>query len=100
MSANIKTLYLLLGSLIFISLPIVFFFIGDFPQRTLLKDSISIITIVSFFAIIGQFYLSKINAGITKVFKIFKVIKIHKILGYVFTYPYYSSFFNNLAKVF
>jgi len=84
MSINIKFLYLFLASLVFIALPIIFFFLGEFPQRTILKNSLSIITIIAFFVIIGQFYLSKINEEITKVFKTFKVKKVHKTVGYLF----------------
>ena len=83
MSANIKFLYIILSTLVFIVLPLLFFFLGDFPKKTLLKDSISIITILAFFILISQFYLSKINEGIVKIFKTIKVIKIHKIIGYV-----------------
>lgn len=84
MSTNIKTLYLLLASIFFILLPILFFLLTPLPQRSFLKDTISIFTILAFFILIGQFYLSKINEGIKELFKITKVIKIHKIIGYIF----------------
>lgn len=81
MSLNIKILYTILFGLVFLILPIVFFFLGDFPSRTILKTSISIITIAAFFILIAQFFLSNIN--ISLVFKMFKVVKIHKVLGYI-----------------
>lgn len=84
MSTNIKFLYLFLLGAVFTVLPVLFFITGDFVRRDILKDSISIVTILSFFIILGQFYLSKINEGIIKLFKTFKVIKVHKVIGYIF----------------
>lgn len=83
MSTNIKNLYTFIASIFFVLLPILFFINGDSPQRTVLKDSISILTILAFFIVIGQFYLSKINEGIKEIVRVSKVIKIHKIIGYI-----------------
>lgn len=80
---NTKSLYIFISILIFMFLPILFFILGDFPKRTILKESISIVTILAFFMIIIQFYLSKLNEVIIKIFKTFEVIKIHKIIGYI-----------------
>ena len=79
---NIKSLYIFFSFLFFIALPLLFFTLGDFPKRDILKEFISIITILAFFMIIAQFYLSKLNDDVIKIFKTFKVIKIHKIIGY------------------
>ena len=82
MSTNIKFLYAILSLFIFILLPIIFFILGDFPKRDFLKESLSIFTILAFFIVLFQFYLSKINEGIIKIYKAAKVIKIHKIIAY------------------
>lgn len=84
MSTNNKFLYTFISIIFFIALPSLFFVLAEVSQRTVLKDSISIFTILAFFILIGQFYLSKINEGVKELFKIAKVIKIHKIIGYVF----------------
>ena len=83
MSKNIKTLYIFLSITILVGLPIIFFILGDFPSRTILKNTISIITILSFFILFGQFLLSEINQSIKDLFNYPKVVKIHKIIGYV-----------------
>lgn len=82
MSTNIKSLYIFLSCIFFLFLPILFFVLGEGPERTYLKDGISIITILAFFIVLGQFYLSKINEGVKEIFKLSKIIKIHKIIGY------------------
>lgn len=79
---NSKSIYIFLGSLLFIALPLLLFILGDFPKRDSLKEFISIVTILAFFIMIAQFYLSRLNDDLIKTFKSFKVIKIHKIFGY------------------
>lgn len=84
MSTNNKLLYTSIAIIFFIALPSLFFILVEIPKRTTLKDMISIFTILSFFILIGQFYLSRINKDIKELFKISKVINIHKIIGYIF----------------
>lgn len=84
MSVNIKHLYILISFIIFILIPIIFFILGDTPSRTVLKNCISILTVLSFFIMIGQFFLSKINESLKNIFKLSVIIKIHKIAGYIF----------------
>ena len=83
MSKNIKIIYAFLLSSILIALPILFFILGDLPHRTILKNIISIITIISFFILFAQFFLSKINTSIKEFSNFVKVVKIHKFIGYV-----------------
>jgi len=54
------------------------------PWRTVLKDSISILAILSFFLMLGQFFLARSNKNILKEFKMSNVLKVHKFIGYVF----------------
>jgi predicted ferric reductase len=84
MEKNVKKYNVAAGLTIFIGLPVLFWWVGNFPRRTVLKELISLITIVSFVLMLGQFYLSRNNASIFKPHKMGKVIKWHKILGYVF----------------
>jgi predicted ferric reductase len=83
MNETLKKYNLVLAPLMFIGLPLLFWALGDVPRRTVLKESISILTILSFFMMLGQFYLARSN-GAVKVFKIGKVLKVHKFIGYVF----------------
>lgn len=83
MSLNIKFLYIALSMVFFIVLPSIFFIFSEVPQRTILKDTLSIITILSFFVVLGQFYLSRINESLKGIFNAAKIIKIHKLIGYI-----------------
>ena len=83
MSKNIKIIYAFLLSSILIALPILFFILGDLPHRTILKNIISIITIISFFILFSQFFLSKINTSINEFSNFAKVVKFHKFIGYI-----------------
>lgn len=67
---------------IFILLPIIFFLLGDFAQRKILKDILSIITILAFSLMIGQFFLSRSNTLAKTTHKIKDLVNIHKIIGY------------------
>lgn len=69
---------------VFILLPLFFWAVGDFSQRTLLKEIISVTTLLAFFLMLGQFYLAKSNRGMLKDYKMADVLKIHKIIGYIF----------------
>lgn len=82
-NTNTKILYIILSLLIFIILPSIFFIFVQIPKRTILKDTLSILTILAFFIVIGQFYLSGINESLKDIFKAVKIIRLHKIIGYV-----------------
>jgi predicted ferric reductase len=69
---------------VFVALPVLIYTTGSFPRRTLLKETISLLTILAFFVMLVQFYLSRANSKLLKAHKMGKVIKWHKVLGYVF----------------
>lgn len=69
---------------VFILLPLLFWAVGDFPQRTLLKEIISITILLAFFLMLGQFYLARSNRSMLKDYKMAGVLKTHKIIGYIF----------------
>jgi predicted ferric reductase len=69
---------------VFIALPVLMYTIGDFPRRTVLKEAISLLTILAFFIMLMQFFLSRANGKLLKGHKMGRVIKWHKVLGYVF----------------
>ena len=51
---------LIVSGLVFLTLPALIYSTGDTaPTRTILKDSISILTIIAFFQMLGQFYLAR-----------------------------------------
>ena len=79
---NSKFVYIILFLTIFIILPSIFFVLVDIPKRKALKDILSIITILSFFIVLGQFYLTRITKSLIDGFNAIKIIKIHKLIGY------------------
>lgn len=79
-----KNLYLLPVTLGFLGLPVLFWALGDFPRRTVLKESLSLLTILAFCLMLGQFFLARTTRGLLKDLKMSTVIKIHKVIGYLF----------------
>lgn len=74
---------LLLAIILFIGMPILFYATGNFPRRTLLKESISLLTIVSLCLLLAQFFLTRSGNSLLLRYSMAKVIKVHKIIGYV-----------------
>lgn len=68
---------------IFIGLPLLLWALGDFPRRTLLKESLSLLFILAFCMMIGQFFLSRGNRSAVQSLRMSTVVKFHKVLGYV-----------------
>ncbi len=66
----------------FICMPLLIWAAGSTPQRTLLKESLSLITIIAFSLMIGLFYLARANKFIVKKIKFSKLIGLHKFIGY------------------
>ncbi len=69
---------------LFTGLPIVFFITGEFPRRSLLKESISLLTIIGLCLILVEFFLSRSGHFLWLRYNMVKVISTHKIIGYVF----------------
>jgi len=84
MKTRIKKYNRLAALLAFIALPLLIWTLGDVPRRSFLKEAISLLTIISFFMMLLQFFLSRGNGRMLKEHRTGKVVKLHKILGYVF----------------
>lgn len=74
----------IIAILLFIGFPLLFWAVGDFPRRTVLKESISILTLLAFSMMLGQLFLSRSNRGMLQHHKMSRVLKLHKIIGYIF----------------
>lgn len=72
------------ASILFIGLPVFLYATGDFPRRSLLKETISILTILSFCLLLAQFFVVRSNKDLLGGYNMGKVIKLHKIAGYIF----------------
>lgn len=84
MKTSLQSYNRLAAILVFIALPLLIWALGDVPRRTVLKEVLSLLTLVSFSMMILQFFLSRGNGKILKVHRTGKVVKLHKIIGYVF----------------
>lgn len=84
MNTKSKSKYVLPAILIYLLIPLVYLILGDFPERSLLKNILSFLTIGAFFLMLLQFYLARSNTRILKGHKMAGVITIHKALGYIF----------------
>lgn len=84
MENKIKTYNRIAATLTFIGLPVLFWALSDLPRRTLLKETISVITLIAFSLVLGQFFLARSNRKVLDGHKMSKVIKWHKMIGYIF----------------
>lgn len=84
MENRIKIYNRIAALVIFIAMPLCIYFLGQFPRRSLLKETISLLIILAFFIMLLQFYLSRANRNLLQVHKMGRTIKWHKVLGYVF----------------
>ena len=67
---------------VFIGLPLLFYVLGDVPRRSLLKESISILTLLSFTLMLGQYFLARSNEALFTLFKPPQIQKVHKVIAY------------------
>ena len=84
MESKIKIYNRILAILVFIGLPVMFWALSEVPRQSVLRESISIITLLAFSFMLLQFYLSRINRPMLKGHNMGKVLKWHKTLGYIF----------------
>jgi len=82
MKTGIKTYNFVGAILVFVGLPIMFLSLGDSPRRSLLKESISLLTVVAFSLMLGQFFLARSNRYFISAFRFSSVLAVHKFIGY------------------
>lgn len=70
-------------AVLFIGLPLFLYITGNFPKRTFLKESISILTIIAFCLMLAQFFLTRDRHIAFRDQSRRGLITIHKGLGYV-----------------
>ena len=90
MRAYIKNNFLKQSVLAFTGIPLLIWAMGNFPERSLWKESLSVMTILAFYQMIGQFFWTRTNRSAVANLRMSKVIKYHKIIGY--TFVIYFSF--------
>lgn len=93
-------------AIIFIAIPILLYYVEDFPRRNFLKESLSLVTILGFTLLISQFFSTRMNKKLVKDIRMVNVLKIHKIIGYIFIsilllHPFFiivPKFFDNTVS--
>ena len=79
-------IYNVIGAiLVFLGIPVLIYALGDFPRRSILKETISVLTLLTFSLMLSQFYLARSNKYLLKAHKMASVVKVHKFIGYFFT---------------
>ena len=61
MSVYLKSNFFRLYVLVFTGMPLLIWTMGNLTERSLLKESLSVITILAFCQMIGQFFWSRAN---------------------------------------
>ena len=82
MNVYVKSNFLRQAVLAFTGMPLLIWALGNFPARSLLSESLSVMTILAFCQMIGQFFWARTNRYAVKDLKMSKVLKYHKIIGY------------------
>ena len=78
-------IYNLIGAiLVFVGIPLLLYVLGEYPRRSILKETISLLTLLAFSLMLGQFFLARSNKAMLKVHNMSSVLKIHKFIGYFF----------------
>jgi len=83
MNTIIKKYNLLVLVIFIVVLPVLLWSRVIISHRALYKEMISIMTILAFFQLLGQFYLNRSNK-LVSYHKMGRVVKFHKIIGYLF----------------
>lgn len=69
---------------LFIGLPLLLWALGDFPRKNLLKEFLSVLTILAFCFMLAQFYFTRHNRYFARGREFAMVVKIHRYIGYIF----------------
>ena len=92
MKLSARAYAIITGLTVFVGLPLLFYALGDAPRRTILKEALSILTLLAFTMMLGQFFLARSNETLLMLFKPPQVQKFHKVIAYtaigvVFLHP-------------
>ena len=70
--------------IMFIAVPLFLYFFGNFPRRTTLMETLSIVTLLAFSLLLSQFFTSRLNYKLMKQIRMVNVVAIHRFIGYLF----------------
>ena len=82
MNLSARTYTFLATLAVFIGLPLLFYALGDTPRRSVLKEALSLLTLLAFVLMLGQFFLARSNQTLLSLFKPPQIQKVHKYIAY------------------
>ncbi len=94
MRTVIKSNFFRQSVLAFTGMPLLIWVMGNFPKRSMLKECLSVITILAFCQMIGQPFWARTNRSVVARLKMSNVVNYHKVIGYTFVailfcHPFY-----------
>lgn len=92
MKLTAQTYAIISAIAIFVGLPLLLYALGDAPRRTYLKEGVSLLTLLAFTMMLGQFFLARGNETLLSLFKPPQIQKVHKVIAYsaisvIFVHP-------------
>ncbi len=83
MREYIKSHFFILSGLVFSGIPLLIWAMDDIAARSLLKDVLSLLTLLAFCQMAGQFFWARTNRSAVDNLKMSRIVKYHKIIGYI-----------------
>ncbi len=84
MKTQNKYYKLIPAAALFIGLPLLLWSLGDFPRKSILKEFLSLLTILAFCFMLAQFYFTRHNKYFAKGREFAMVVKLHRYFGFIF----------------
>ncbi|MGB4828238.1 MAG: hypothetical protein WBP18_13385, partial [Paracoccaceae bacterium] len=69
MKLSARAYAIITGLTVFVGLPLLFYALGDAPRRSVLKEALSLLTLLAFTMMLGQFFLARSNETLLMLFK-------------------------------
>lgn len=82
MKSDANRCRLVAAALMLILPPLVLLTLGDYPRRSLLKETLSMLTLAAFFLMLGQFLLVRGARFVTEGVRFSRLLSLHKLIGY------------------
>ena len=73
---------LIAAALMLVLPPLALLALGDYPRRSLLKETLSMLTLAAFFLMLGQFLLVRGARFVTEGVRFSRLLSLHKLIGY------------------
>jgi len=82
MRSEAKSYRLIAAVLMLVLAPLVLVALGDFPRRSLLKETFSMLTLAAFFLMLAHFLVARGARCLTNGVRFSTLLRLHKVIGY------------------